>query len=54
VPKYTDKDLTFDFGFNVKPPKPKKGQGKKQSKADKLFFALAKKKGGELHGRSGS
>jgi hypothetical protein len=45
------KEPSFDFGYNVKP---KKGQGKKQSKATKQAFALAKKKGGPLHGRSGS
>ena len=46
------KEPSFDFGYNVKP---KKGKGgKKQSKATKQAFALAKKKGGPLHGRSGS
>jgi hypothetical protein len=43
---------TFDFGYNVKPAKPK--QAKKQSKATKQGFAMAKAKGGPLHGRSGS
>jgi hypothetical protein len=45
------KEPSFDFGYNVKPKKPK---GQKQSKATKQAFALAKKKGGPLHGRSGS
>jgi hypothetical protein len=55
VPKYTDSDLTFDFGYNVKPPKPKKPKkGKKQSAATRQAFALARKRGGELYGRSGS
>jgi hypothetical protein len=45
------KEPSFDFGYNLKP---KKGQGQKQSKATKQTFALAKKKGGPLHGRSGS
>ena len=53
MPKYTDKDLTFDFGFNVKPKK-FKGTGQKQTKATKQAFALAKAKGGPLHGKSGS
>jgi hypothetical protein len=44
---------SFDFGYNVKPKKPK-GGGQKQSKATKQAFALAKKKGGPLYGRSGS
>jgi hypothetical protein len=48
------KEPSFDFGYNVKPKKPKKGQGKKQSKDTRQAFALARKKGGELHGRSGS
>jgi hypothetical protein len=43
------KEPSFDFGYNVKPKK-----GQKQSKATKQAFALAKKKGGPLHGRSGS
>jgi hypothetical protein len=47
------KEPSFDFGFNVKPKKPK-GGGQKQSKSTKQMFALAKKKGGPLHGRSGS
>jgi hypothetical protein len=47
------KEPSFDFGFNVKPKKPK-GGGKKQTKATKQAFALAKKKGSPLHGRSGS
>jgi hypothetical protein len=43
--------LSFDFGYNVKP---KKSKGGGQSKATKQAFALARKKGGPLHGRSGS
>jgi hypothetical protein len=46
------KEPSFDFGFNVKPPK--KPKGKKQSKDTKRDFAIAKRKGGPLHGRSGS
>lgn len=42
-------ELSFDFGANVKPKK-----GKAQTKATKQAFAVAKRKGGELHGRSGS
>jgi hypothetical protein len=49
------KEPSFDFGFNVLPkPKKSKGGGKKQTKATKQAFALAKKKGGPLYGRSGS
>jgi hypothetical protein len=44
--------ISFDFGYNVV-PKPKKTK-QKQTKATKQAFALAKKKGGPLHGRSGS
>jgi hypothetical protein len=44
-------EISFDFGFNVKPKKAPKA---KQSKATKQGFALAKAKGGPLHGRSGS
>jgi hypothetical protein len=47
------KEPSFDFGFNVKVRKPKVVT-KKQSKSTKMAFALAKKKGGELYGRSGS
>jgi hypothetical protein len=46
------KEPSFDFGFNVL-PKPKKPK-QMQSKATKQAFALAKKKGGPLYGRSGS
>jgi hypothetical protein len=43
-------NISFDFGFNVKPKKAKA----KQSKSTKQAFALARKKGGPLHGQSGS
>jgi hypothetical protein len=47
------KEPSFDFGYNVKPKKPK-GGGKKQSKSTKQGFAIDRAKGGPLHGRSGS
>jgi hypothetical protein len=46
------KEPSFDFGYNVL-PKPKKPK-QKQTKATKQAFAMAKAKGGPLHGRSGS
>jgi hypothetical protein len=42
---------SVDFGFNVKP---KKAPKQKQTKGTKQAFAMAKAKGGPLHGRSGS
>jgi hypothetical protein len=30
--KYTARDLSFDFGYNVKPRKPKATKGKKAAK----------------------
>jgi hypothetical protein len=47
-------DISFDFGYNVKPPKKPKGKGRKQTSATRQAFALARKKGSPLHGRSGS
>ncbi len=52
-PTYKDSDLSFDFGYNVKPKKAK-GGGAKQSKTTKQAFAMARRKGGPLHGQSGS
>jgi hypothetical protein len=52
-PKHKDSDLSFDFGYNVK-PKQAQGGGARQSKTTKQAFALARRKGGPLHGRSGS
>jgi hypothetical protein len=46
------KEPSFDFGFNALPKAKKPKQ--KQTKATKQAFALAKAKGGPLHGRSGS
>jgi hypothetical protein len=47
------KEPSFDFGFNVKPKKPK-GGGKRQSKATRQAYAMARRKGGPLHGTGGS
>ncbi len=43
---------SFNFGFNALPKAKRPKQ--KQTKSTRQAFALAKKKGGPLHGRSGS
>ena len=49
------KEPSFDFGYNALPkPKKSKGGGKKQSKATRQAYALARRKGGPLHGHGGS
>jgi hypothetical protein len=41
---------SFNFGANVR----KKGSGKKQTKDQRREFAIHRRKGGMLHGKSGS
>jgi hypothetical protein len=48
------KDLSFDFGFNVKPKGGKKPKPRAQDRTTRQAYAIARRKGGELHGRSGS
>ncbi len=48
------KEPSFDFGYNVKPPKKPKGGGKRQSKETRQAYAQARRKGGPLHGTGGS
>lgn len=48
-----DSGISFDFGYNVKPKKAPKAKAK-QGKGTKQAFAMARGKGGPLHGQSGS
>jgi hypothetical protein len=47
-------NISFDFGFNVKPKGAPKAKKSKQTANTRQAFALARKKGGPLHGVSGS